>query len=332
MIQRRSTKATLAAAVCAAVCAVTGLAATWPASAQEAYPNKPVKVIINSSPGGLTDVIGRLVTLKMGQNMGQQFVVENRAGTAVVGANALAKSIPDGYTIGVLGNSLSALPAMFPNLPFNVEADLVPVSLLITSALIIDTHVNSPYRTLGEFVAAAKAKPGQIPFASGGHATMSHLLAEQFQSSAGLQLIHVPYKGGAPAMTDLMAGHVAVFFDPISTTLPLARDGKIRPLAIIAKTRSAALPDVPTIAEAGYPDVQGSSWFAIFAPAGTPPELVAKLNAEATKALNSPEIRERLAAINAVSEGGPSKTLGDLVKSEIVRWTKLIRERNIKID
>ena len=316
----------------AAVCAFAWLAATRPAAAQDAYPNKPVKVIINSSPGGLTDVIGRLVTLKMGQNMGQQFVVENRPGTAVVGANALAKSIPDGYTIGVLGNALSALPAMFQNLPFNVEADLVPVSLLISSPLVIDTHSHSPYRTLGEFVAAAKAKPGQIPYASGGLATMSHLLAEQFQSSAGMQLIHVPYKGGAPAMTDLMAGHVAVFFDPISTTLPLARDGKIRPLAIVAKTRSPALPDVPTIAEAGFPDVQGSSWFAIFAPAGTPPELVAKLNAEATKALNSPEVRERLAALSAVSEGGPPKVLGDLVKSEIARWTKLIRERNIKVD
>ena len=331
MMQRTFTSATLAAAVCA-FAGLAGLAVTRPAAAQDAYPNKPVKVIINSSPGGLTDVIGRLVTLKMGQNMGQQFVVENRPGTAVVGANALAKSAPDGYTIGVLGNALSALPALFPNLPFNVEADLVPVSLLITSPLVIDTYSQSPYRTLGDFVAAAKAKPGQIAYASGGVATMSHLLAEQFQSAAGMQLIHVPYKGGAPAMTDLMAGHVAVFFDPISTTLPLARDGKIRPLAIVAKTRSPALPDVPTIAEAGFPDVQGSSWFAIFAPAGTPPDLVAKLNAEATKALNSPEVRERLAALSAVSEGGPPKVLADLVKSEMARWSKLIRERNIKVD
>ena len=331
MMQRTFASATLAAAVCA-FSGLAGLAAMHAAFAQEAYPNKPVKVIINSSPGGLTDVIGRLVTLKMGQNMGQQFVVENRPGTAVVGANALAKSVPDGYTIGVLGNSLSALPALFPNLPFSVKADLLPVSLLITSPLIIDTSSQSPYRTLGDFVAAAKAKPGQIAYASGGVATMSHLLAEQFQSAAGMQLIHVPYKGGAPAMTDLMAGHVAVFFDPISTTLPLARDGKIRPLAIVAKSRSPALPDVPTIAEAGFPDVQGSSWFAIFAPAGTPPELVARLNAEATKALNSPEVRERLAALSAVSEGGPPKVLGDLVKSEMVRWTKLIRERNIKVD
>ena len=302
------------------------------ATAADSYPTKPIKVVVNSAPGGLTDVVARLVTNKMGQQMGQTFVVENRAGVPVVGADALAKSTPDGYTIGVLGNSVSAMPAMFPALPFHVEKDLVPVALLISAPLVMDTGINSPYKTVADYVADAKARPGQVAFASGGNATMSHLLPEQFQVAAGLKLVHVPYKGGAPAMNDLMAGHVPVFFDVLSTTLPLAREKKVRPLAVIAKNRVPQLPDVPTMAEAGYPDVQGSSWFAIFAPGGTPPDVVARLNAEANKALQSPEIKERLGALGSLVEGGPPKVLDDLMKTEVPRWTKLIRERQIKAE
>lgn len=317
----------------AVVFAAVALAATLPATAADPYPTKPVRVLVNSSPGGLTDVIARLVMSRMSQNLGQQFLVENRAGAAgQVGADALAKSTPDGYTIGVVGNALSAFPALNPKLPFKPETDLTPVALLITSPMVFVTNPNSGYHTVADYVNAAKAKPGALVFASGGNVTMGHLLAEQLQATAGISLIHVPYKGGAPAMADLLAGHVPVFFDPIGTTTPLARDGKIRPLAIVADKRAPALPDVPTIAEAGFPDVKGMSWFAIFAPAGTPPAIIAKLNAEANKALQAPEVKERLVAIGATGEGGPPKVLGDLLHSEIPRWTKLIRERNIKAD
>ena len=328
---RPGTPAVASGLLLAAACAAF-LLASRPAAAADPYPSKPVKVIINSTPGGLTDVIGRLVTMKMAQSLGHSLVVENRAGAAVIGADALAKSAPDGYTVGVLGNSLSALPALVPKMPFNPESDLVPVALLITSPLVLVTSAKSPYRTVDDFVAQAKARPSQLSYASGGIATMSHLLAEQFQASAGASLIHVPYKGGGPAMSDLMAGHVAVFFDPVGTTVPLARDAKVRPLAIVSKTRSAALPDVPTLAEAGYPDVQGASWFAMFAPAGTPPDIVAKLNAEVNKALQSAEVKERILALGATAEGGSPKVLTDLLKSEIPRWSQLVRERNIKME
>ena len=312
----------------AAAC-IASVGSAAPVLAQDAYPSRPVKVIINSSPGGLTDVVGRLVTTKMGQALGQQFVVENRSGAPVVGADALAKAAPDGYTIGVLGNSLSALPAMNPNLPFSPTKDLVPIALLNSSQLVLVTATRSPYRSVADFVAEAKAKPSQLAFASGGNATMGHLLAEQLQASAGISLVHVPYKGGAPAMADLLAGHVPVFFDTVGTTVPLAREGKVRALAVAGSRRSTVLPDVPTLAEAGYADVQGTGWFAMFAPARTPPEIVVRLNAEANKALQSPDVKERLQSLGTNVEGGSPGVLADLLGTEIPRWTKLIRDRNI---
>ena len=332
LLERHGPSAVAALRFLSAVAVAATVFSPFAAIAADPYPAKPVRVIINSSPGGLTDVIARLVTTRMGQQMAQTFVAENRTGVPVVGADALAKAAPDGYTIGVLGNSVSAMPAMFRTLPFNVENDLMPVALLITVPLVMDTAINSPYKTVADFVADAKARPGQVAFASGGNATMSHLLPEQFQLAAGLKLVHVPYKGGAPAMNDLMAGHVPVFFDTLGTTVPLAQERKIRPLAIVAKSRAPQLPDVPTMAEAGYPDVEGASWFAIFAPAGTPADVVARLNAEANKALQTPELKERLAALGCTVEGGPPKVLADLMKTESPRWTRLIRERNIKAE
>lgn len=316
----------------ASACIAGALAAPAPAAAAEAFPVKPVKVIVNSVPAGLTDIIARLVAAKMAQSMGQPFVIENRGGAAVIGADALAKSAPDGYTVGVLGSSLSALPALIAKMPFNPETDLVPVSLLVTSTLVLITGPNTPYRTVADYIAAAKKKPSQLTYASGGTGTMTHLLAEQLQISAGVSLIQVPYKGGAPAIADIMAGHVAVYFDQIGTTAPLARDGKVRPLAIVDTARWPAFPDVPTLAEAGYPDVQGTSWYGLFAPAGTPAEIVARLNAEANKALQSPDVKERLSALGTTAKIGSPKVMADLLRSEIPRLTQLIRERNIKND
>lgn len=300
------------------------------AHAADPYPNKPVKVIVNSSPGGLTDVVARLVVNRMAQGLGKPFVVENRSGAAVVGIDAVAKSAPDGYTLGIFANSVSVLPAILPNPPLNVDKDLAPVALLNITPMVLITATSSPYKTLPQYIAAAKAKPAEISFASGGNATMGHMLAEQLQASAGVSLIHVPYKGGAPAMTDILGGQVAVFFDTMGTTAPMVKDGKVRPLAIAAKERSTALPDVPTLAELGYGDVQGSGWFGMFVPSGTPKEIVDRLNAEVNVALQSPEVRDRLVELGSIAEGGPPKALADLMATEIPRWSKLVRDRNIK--
>ena len=321
-----------ASGIFAAVCAAGVLTVSLPAAAADAYPTKPVKVIVNSVPAGLTDIIARLVTTKMAQSMGQPFVVENKGGAAVIGADALAKSAPDGYTVGVVGSSLSALPALITKMPFNPQTDLAPVSLLVTSTLVLITGPGTPYHTVAEYIAEAKKKPAQLTYASGGTGTMTHLLAEQLQVHAGVSLIQVPYKGGAPAIADIMAGHVAIYFDQIGTTAPLAREGKVRILAIVDSARWPAFPDVPTMAEAGYPGVEGTSWFAMFAPAGTPPEIIARLNAEANKALQSPDVKERLAALGTTPKVGPPKVLADVLKVEIPRLGKLIRDRNIKND
>ena len=315
----------------AAVLVVAGLQASpTPASAQ-AYPSKAIRVIVNSAPGGLTDVIGRQVATRMSQAMGQPLVIDNRTGAGgVVGAELVAKADPDGYTIGVVGNAISSAPLLMAVPPFDPAQDFSPVSLLMSTPLVLVTSVNSPYRSVAEYVADARARPGQIAFASGGNATMGHLLAEQLQAHAGLKLIHVPYKGGGPALIDILAGHVPVFFDTLTTSAKLVQEKKLRALAIARSARSPALPGVPTLAESGYPEIQGMGWFAIVAPANTAREIVAKLNDEANKALSTPEIGERIGALGGTVEGGPPGVLAELIRSEMPRWAKLIRERGIR--
>ncbi|MES2482499.1 MAG: tripartite tricarboxylate transporter substrate binding protein [Pseudomonadota bacterium] len=311
-----------------AALALSALAAPAPALAADPYPTKPVRIVVNSSPGGLTDVVARLISIRMSQEAGQAVVVENRS-SAVVGIDTVAKAPADGYTVGVFASALSSLPALVSSLPFNPQTSLTPVALVTSAPLVLVTSNRSQYQSVRDYVTDARSNPGKVSIASGGSGTLGHLLSEQFQTVTGTQLIHVPYKGGAPAMADVMAGHVPVFFDAIATTTPLARDGKIRPLAIVSDKRSPALPDVPTMAEAGFPGVEGQAWFGMFAPAGTPPDVVAKINTWVNRALQSPEVRERLTGLGAIPEGGTPMVMGDLLGKEIPRWGKLVRERNI---
>jgi len=317
------------AAVVAAVAASLGVSAFAQAPA---YPSKPIKVIVNSAPGGLTDVVARLLGVKMATALGQPLLVDNRPGAAgLVGAEAVAKADPDGYTLGILASAITVAPSLVPGSTFDAHRDLAPVALLLSTPMLLVTNVNSPYRTVAQVVADAKGKPGQIAVASGGNATMTHLVAEQFQVEAGLSLVHVPYKGGGPALNDVLAGQVPIYFDTLGTSIKLVQDGRLRALAIVSPQRLPQLPDVPTIAEAGYPGVQGRAWFALVAPAGTPPAVVARLNAEANKALAAPEIRERLVTLGGTVEGGTAKALADMIQAEVPRWSKLVKDRNIKM-
>lgn len=297
-----------------------------------AYPTKPIRVIVNSAPGGLTDVVARLLGPKIGAALGQPLVVDNRPGGAgLVGAEVVAKAEPDGYTVGILASAITVAPTLVPGTTFDARKDLAPVALLVTTPMLLVTNVNSPYRTLAQVVADAKAKPGQIAVASGGNATMTHLVAEQFQVEAGVNLVHVPYKGGGPALNDILANQVPIYFDTLSTSTRLVQDGRLRALAIVAPQRSPALPDVPTIAEAGFPGVQGRAWFALVAPAGTPPAILARLNEEANKALAAPDVKERMIALGGTVEGGAPRMLSDLIHSEVPRWSRLVRDRNIRM-
>ena len=312
------------------LCAAAALLATHSAGAQ-GYPTKPIRVLINSAPGGLTDVVGRLVANRMSLALGQPLVIDNRIGAGgLVGAEAVVRAQPDGYTIGVVGNAITSAPFLMTTAPFDASSDFAPVALLMSSPLVLVTSASSPYQSLQQYIAEAKSRPGGISFASGGNATMGHLLAEQLQALAGVKLIHVPYKGGAPALNDVLAGHVPVFFDTLATSAKLVQENRLRSLAIASPKRSPVMPAVPTLAESGYPEVQGMGWYAIVAPAGTPREIVARLNEEANKALNAPEVRERIASIGGTVEGGEPAVLSTLIQSEMPRWSKLVRERGIK--
>jgi tripartite-type tricarboxylate transporter receptor subunit TctC len=314
----------------AAAFAAAGIMAAPVPSHGQPYPSKPVRVIVNSAPAGLTDVVARIVITRMSQSMGQPMVIDNRSGAGgLVGAEFVAKADPDGYTIGVVASAITVAPQLAAVPPFDASRDYAPVALLMSTPLMLVTNVNSPYRSVAQLVADAKAKPGQISIASGGNATMTHLLAEQFQAEAGIRLIHVPYKGGAPALNDVLAGHVPVFFDTFNTSVRLVQDNKLRALAIVSSGRLPALPALPTLAEAGYPGVQGMAWYAIVAPAHARPEIVAKLNDEANKALQVPEIRERLVGLGGTVEGGAPGVLAERIRSEMARWARLIRERGI---
>jgi tripartite-type tricarboxylate transporter receptor subunit TctC len=305
-------------------------AAISSAAHAQPYPAKPIRVVVNSAPAGLTDVVGRLVVARMSQSMGQPMVIDNRSGAGgLVGAEFIAKADPDGYTIGVVASAITVSPQLMPVPPFDASKDYAPVALLMSTPLVLVTNINSPYHSVAQLVADAKAKPGQISIASGGNATMTHLLAEQLQAEAGIGLIHVPYKGGAPALNDVLAGHVPIYFDTLNTSVKLIQDGRLRALAIVSPARSPALPDLPTLAEAGYPGVQGMAWYGIVAPVHTRPGIVARLNEEANKALNFPEIRERLTALGGSVVGGAPGVLAERIRSEMARWAKLIRERGI---
>jgi tripartite-type tricarboxylate transporter receptor subunit TctC len=314
----------------AALFAAASVLAVASTAHAQSYPSKPVRVIVNSAPAGLTDVVGRLVMTRMSQSMEQPMVIDNRAGAGgLVGAESITKADADGYTIGVVASAITVAPQLMAVPPFDASKDYAPVALLMSTPLVLVANINSPYHSVAQLVADAKTKPGQISIASGGNATMTHLLAEQLQAEAGISLIHVPYKGGAPALNDVLAGHVPVYFDTLNTSVKLIQSNKLRALAIVSTARSPALPALPTLAEAGYPGVQGMAWYAIVAPAKTPPEIVARLNEEANKALNVPEIRQRMISLGGTVEGGAPNVLAERIRSEMARWARLIRERGI---
>lgn len=306
-----------------------GLAA---AARAQSWPSKPIRVIVNSAAGGLTDVVARLLGAAMATSIGQPFVVDDRPGAAgLVGAEAVARAEPDGHTVGILASAITVAPALVAGSAFDATRDLAPIALLMTTPLLLVTNANSKYRTLAALVADARARPGQVPIASGGNGTMTHLVAEQFQAEAGLNMIHVPYKGGGPALNDVLANQVPAYFDTLNTSIKLVQEGRLRALAVVAAQRVAGLPDVPTIAEAGYPGVQGRAWYALVAPPGTPAAIVARLNEEANKALAAPEVRERMTSLGGTIEGGAPRVLAELIQSEVPRWSRLVKDRRISL-
>jgi tripartite-type tricarboxylate transporter receptor subunit TctC len=303
------------------------------ALAQSGFPGKPIRLVVPFAPGGTTDVLARAVAQKMGEGLGQTIVVDNKPGAGGnIGADSVAKAAPDGYTV-LLGTPgpLAINQSLFKSMTFNPERDLSPVGQLINIQAVAITQPASPWKSLRDVAAEAKGK-GSVSYASAGNGTTPHLAAELYASVAGIDLQHIAYKGDAPALTDLLGGHVKLMFANLAGVIGPLRDGKVRALAVTGATRSKALPDVPTIAESGAPGFAVTAWAGLFVPAGTPAAVVTRLNAELNKALAAPDVQERMAQLQAEIAAGTPEQLAALVRSEQQRWARIITERSIKLD
>jgi tripartite-type tricarboxylate transporter receptor subunit TctC len=300
------------------------------------YPHKqPLKVVIPFPAGGPTDGMARIVSERLGQVLGQSIVVENRGGGAggSVGAKFVASADPDGYTILMTpGGSLTTGPAVHKNIGYDPVKVFAPVCRLIETPVIIEVHPDLPVKTLAELVAYAKANPGKVSWGSQGFGVAPHLLLELFKLEAGVNIVHVPYRGTAPMLTAIMAGEVQVAADPMTTSLPHIESGRLRPIAIAGPTRAPKLPDVPTTGEQGFRDIDSPFWLGVVVPAGTPPEIVAKLNAAFRESLNAPEVRARLAALGADIKIGTPDDFRAMLAKELALWTKVVKDAHITVE
>lgn len=301
-----------------------------PAAHAQAYPSKPVRIIVPAAPAGGVDLVARALADELGKRLGQPVLVENKPGGATnIGSDFVAKSPPDGYTLLMASPANAVNMSLFQKMPYDTRRDLVPVVLAgsMPSVMLVNTEL--PARTTAEFVAAAKARPGGLNYAAGGNGTSEHLAAEMFKGSAGIDFKGVMYKGGAPALNDVIGGHVQFMFTNLLAGLPQIRAGKVRALGITDTQRSSALPDVPTFAEAGYPDMQVAVWWGVMAPAGTPPAVVARLNREAVASVNSPEFRKFLEGMGGRVSAGTPEEFGRFLDGEIARWAKVVQAAGI---
>ncbi|CAN7709230.1 tripartite tricarboxylate transporter substrate binding protein [Variovorax sp. LjRoot84] len=316
-----------------ALAGLLAIGAPFSAGAADAYPTKPIKIIVGYSAGGAVDLIARSVGQRMVTILGQPVIVENKPGAGTnIAVKALTASPPDGYTLMLAANALAVNPTLFQPAPYDLERDVTPVSLVARVPVVAAVREDSEWRTLQQLVTAAKAKPGTLSVATPGNGSTPHLAMELFQHTAGVSLRHVPYKGGAPAITDVIGGHVDVVAVNALEASPLAKAGKLRVLALMSPERAAVLPGVPTVAESGYPGFEASVWYGFVAPAGLPKPVLTKLHEAVQKALESPEVRDQLAAAGGVPLPGATERFDKLLKSDAVRYGKLIREAGIKPD
>ncbi len=302
------------------------------ASAQ-AYPAKTVKIVVGYSAGGAVDIVARTVGQSMAGSLGQAFIVENKPGAGTnIAVRSVIDAAPDGYTMLLAANALAANMALYQPAPFDAERDLVPVSLVGRVPVVIAVNAQAGYPSLASLITAAKAKPGELSFATPGNGSTPHLAVELFARAAGIKLMHVPYRGGAPAITDVIGGQLPLVAVNALEALPHVKSGKLKVLAVMSPTRTAIFPDVPTIAESGFPGFEASVWYGFVAPAATPKPIVALLHAEVQKALQTKEVRERMASVGGEVIPASAEQFGALIHSERLRYEKLVREANIKPD
>lgn len=313
--------------------ALLAIASAVPALAPaQSYPSRPIKMVVPFAAGGSVDVLGRVIADKVSLALGQPVVADNRIGAnGTIAHQMVASAPPDGYTIGMSGTSpLVLAPHQYKSLPYDSRRDFTYLACAGTTPFVLDVNPALPVKNVRELVAYAKANPGKLNFGSAGLGNSAHLSAELFKQVTGIDMVHVPYKGNALAMADLVSGQIQVLFDPVQTSLPQIRAGKVRPLAVTSKTRFAELPDLPTVAESGYPNYEFVVWYAFIAPAATPAPVVARLNSEINKVLRDPEVKARFAALGAnLTESTPGEC-ANFVRSEYAQWGKLFTDLGIR--
>ncbi len=306
--------------------------ASW--SIAQSFPSKPVRMVIHFPPGGPTDFVGRALAQKLSEGWKQQIIVENRPGAGgVIGIETVLRAAPDGHTLlfGTSG-SLALAPALNPKLPYNVFTDLAPITLAVINPQILVVHPSLPVHTVRDLIKLAKSKPGQINYASVGPGSPNHMGMELLKSMAGIDMLHIPYKGTAPAVTDLISGQVSLLFNSMPSVLPHVKSGRLRGIAVGSEKRSPAAPDIPTVAEAGLKGFQYVTWYALLAPVATPKDVIAKINADSVKILSQPDMVERFASQGAEPAPGTPEALAQFMRAEHEGWKKVIKTANIKLD
>jgi tripartite-type tricarboxylate transporter receptor subunit TctC len=315
-----------------AVLSVAGLGVPQRVRAQT-YPTKPVRLIIPFGPGGPTDVFGRLAALKLSEALGQQFFVENIVGASGnIGTLRAAKSPPDGYTMLLVPTNFVVNPALLPSTPYDAVKDFEPITVAVTSPMVISIHPSLPAKTVQELVALIKGNPGRYSYASGGVGSPGHLVGEQFRVQLGLDLIHVPFQSAGLAVQSAIGNHTPICIVSPAPTVPQVADGKLRALAVTRKVRSQSLPNVPTMAEAGYADIEGENWFAFVMPAGTPRDIVVLLHREIVKLIALSDVKDKLAALGFEPVGNSPDEFAAQIKRELPKWAKVVKAANIKAE
>ncbi|WP_284404996.1 tripartite tricarboxylate transporter substrate binding protein [Acidovorax sp. SUPP3434] len=318
----------------AATAGFAGAAVSAPALASVPWPSKPIRIVVPYTAGGFTDQMARLLQVGLQQRLGQPVIVDNKPGAnSIIGVDAVAKAAPDGYTFGVFIAAYAANTTLYPKLPYDPKKDLVGVSLMGVSPLVVAVAMNAPFKTTAELVAYARSNPGKLSFASSGNGSAAHLTSELMRLITKTEMVHIPYKGASPALADLMGGQVPLFLDPPPNLIQPAKAGKIRLIGVASEKRLPALPDVPTFAEQGYPGLVGSTWAAMLAPSGVPREIVQRMSEEVARIIRSPEVTQRLEqTMGTFAEGSTPQECDAFIASETVKWAKVIQEARVTLD
>jgi tripartite-type tricarboxylate transporter receptor subunit TctC len=298
----------------------------------QTYPTRPIHVVVPSSPGaGVTDIMARLVGQHLSARIGQQIVIDNRPGASgIIGSEVVSRAAPDGYTLLMANVSLVVNPFLYPKMPYDALKDFIPVTMVNSAPMLLVVHPSVPAKSVSELIAYAKSHPAQLNYGSGGLGSTPYLAAELFKSLAGIDVVHVPYKGGAPALSDLVGGQVSFMIENMPGTMPYVRANNLRALAITSPQRSELAPELPTMAESGVPGYEMSGWNGLFAVKGTPPEIVAKLHSEVAKVLRTAEVRQELAALGAEPVGDTPEEFAAFLKADMARWGKIIQDKGIR--